>query len=133
MADDTATMLSLQSTDQNDKDEWMDADDKDIDRIIQQLDYKDKLNKKNPPSAIKSSFQQSQVTTGNNNSATFVSAASSMHNVIAHSVAFSSPNEEDEIEDKYKSIGKYLQEKGAEAINAMTIMVTLVNLNSQLQ
>eukprot|EP00957_Ditylum_brightwellii_P033513 2539652-Ditylum_brightwellii.AAC.1 len=71
MTDDTATMLSLQSTDHNSKDEWMDAGNKDIDRIIQKLDYKDKLKEKNPPSAMKSSLQQSLVTLGNNSSATF--------------------------------------------------------------
>eukprot|EP00957_Ditylum_brightwellii_P029946 2266776-Ditylum_brightwellii.AAC.1 len=59
MTGDTVMTLSLQSIYQNDEDEWMDAGDKDIDGIIQQLDYKDKSKEKNPPSAIKSSLQQS--------------------------------------------------------------------------
>eukprot|EP00957_Ditylum_brightwellii_P129972 9913136-Ditylum_brightwellii.AAC.1 len=97
MADDTATTLSLQSIDQNNEDEWMDASNKDINGIILQLDYKDELKEKNPPSAKNSSLQQSLGTMGNDNSAAFVSASSSMHNVIAHRVAFSSPGKEDEI------------------------------------
>eukprot|EP00957_Ditylum_brightwellii_P212148 15367019-Ditylum_brightwellii.AAC.1 len=66
--------------------------------------------------------------TGNNNSATFVSTASSMHNVIAQGLTFSYLDEEDEIEDKYKSIGECLQEKGVGVINAMIILVTTVKL-----
>eukprot|EP00957_Ditylum_brightwellii_P048575 3685850-Ditylum_brightwellii.AAC.1 len=62
---------------------------------------------------------------GNNNNATFIADASSMHKVIAHKVAFSSPDEENETEDKYKSIGEHIQEKQAKAIDAMTIVVTL--------
>eukprot|EP00957_Ditylum_brightwellii_P120659 9203757-Ditylum_brightwellii.AAC.1 len=50
MADDTAMTLSLQSADQNDKDEWMDASNKDIDEIIQRPDYKGKSKEKNPSS-----------------------------------------------------------------------------------
>eukprot|EP00957_Ditylum_brightwellii_P144818 11030296-Ditylum_brightwellii.AAC.1 len=59
MADYTTKTLSVQSTDQNNKDEWTDAGDKDIGGIIQQVEYKDKYKEKNPPSAIKSSLQQS--------------------------------------------------------------------------
>eukprot|EP00957_Ditylum_brightwellii_P167688 12765300-Ditylum_brightwellii.AAC.1 len=88
MVNNTAMMLILQSEDQNDKDEWMDASDKDINGIIQTLDYKDKLKEKNPPSAIKSSQQQYLVMKGKDNCATFVSAASSTHNTTSHIVAF---------------------------------------------
>eukprot|EP00957_Ditylum_brightwellii_P160007 12180273-Ditylum_brightwellii.AAC.1 len=130
MADDTTTAFSLQSTNQNNKDEWMDAGNKDINWIKIKLDYKDKSKEKNQPSEIKSSLQQSLVTKGNNNNANFVSAASSTHKAIAHVVVFSLPDKEDEVEDKYKSTGKFIQEKGAEAIDAMTIVVTLVKLES---
>eukprot|EP00957_Ditylum_brightwellii_P157106 11957579-Ditylum_brightwellii.AAC.1 len=40
MVDDTAMMLSLQSADHNNDNEWMDASNKDINGIIQKLDYK---------------------------------------------------------------------------------------------
>eukprot|EP00957_Ditylum_brightwellii_P047929 3639968-Ditylum_brightwellii.AAC.1 len=54
LADDTTTTLSLQNADQNSKDEWMDTGNNNIDGTIQQIDYKDELKEKNPPSAIKS-------------------------------------------------------------------------------
>eukprot|EP00957_Ditylum_brightwellii_P078720 5985382-Ditylum_brightwellii.AAC.1 len=54
MADDTETMLSLCSADQNNDDKWMDTGDNNIGGTIQTLDYVDETNEKIPsPSATK--------------------------------------------------------------------------------
>eukprot|EP00957_Ditylum_brightwellii_P062836 4767721-Ditylum_brightwellii.AAC.1 len=90
----------------------MDAEEDDIIKTTQKIDFEEESNEQiPPPSAAKSSLQKSLVKIGGDYSVTFGVDTNKKSDANTLAVTFSSLGKDKKIEDQYKSIGEQLQKK----------------------